>query len=249
VWAVASPLPARRSSQPDDAGTAPRLTKVRDVSEAEIAAPPSFSRLDVGIMIVLVSMAGAGLIGLIAVFDADSDIGAAATGFGIALLIFETGATAACALACLVRGRLEALSLGALVAAGLAVDLFALAIWLEIHSEAYGKVTGVAFVLALFGLIILGLSLAVHPRDAPARWLYLGAVGASLLAGVLATVLIVDADGNGVGFYSSGPVPIAPFGNESVLRPLGAALVVLAALWFAALAASRVSRQTADGGS
>src|SRR5262245_21938526 len=196
-------------------------------------------------MVVLVSMAVAALIGLIAVFDADTDIGAAATGFGIALLIFETGATIACALACLVRGRLEALSLGALVAAGVAVDLFALAIWLEIDSEAYGKVTGVAFVWSLFGLVILGLSLAVQPRDALARWLYLGAIGASLLAGVFATVLIVDAGGSGVGFSPSEPVPIAPFGNESVLRPLGAVLVVLAALWFGALAASRVARSRA----
>jgi hypothetical protein len=209
-----------------------------------MTTPPSFSRLDIGIMIVLVSMAVAGLIGLIAVLDADSGIGAAGTGFGIALLIFETGATAACALACLVRGRLEALSLGALVAAGLAVDLFALAIWLEIHSEAYGTVTGIAFVWALFGLVILGLSLAVQPRDALARWLYLGAIGASLVAGLFATVLIVDAGGGGV-VASAGPVPVQ-FGNESVLRPLGAALVVLAAFWFGALAASRVPRQPAD---
>ena len=217
------------------------------MSEGGTPTPASFSRLDVGIMIVLGSMAVAGLIGLIAVFDADSDIGAAGTGFGIALLIFETGATAACALACLVRGRLEALSLGALVAAGLAVDLFALAIWLEIHSEAYGKVTGVAFVWALFGLVSLGLSLAVQPRDALARWLYLGAIGASLLAGVLATVMVIDAGGTGVGFSSTtGPAPAIPFGNESVLRPLGATLVVLAALWFGALAASRVSRQPDD---
>jgi hypothetical protein len=215
------------------------------VSEGESPIPQSFSRLDVGIMIVLVSMAVAGLIGLIAVVDADSDIGAAGTGFGIALLIFETGATAACALACLVRGRLEALSLGALVAAGLAVDLFALAIWLEIHSEAYGKVTGVAFVWALLGLVILGLSLAVQPRDALARWLYLGAIGASLVAGLFATVLIVDAGGSGV-VASAGPVPVTQFGNESVLRPLGAALVVLAALWFGALAASRAPRQPED---
>jgi hypothetical protein len=214
------------------------------VSEGETAIPESFSRLDVGIVIVLVSMAVAGLIGLIAVFDADSDIGAAGTGFGIALLIFETGATAACALACLVRGRLEALSLGALVAAGLAVDLFALAIWLEIHSEAYGKVTGVAFVWALFGLVILGLSLAVQPRDALARWLYLGAIGASLVAGLFATVLILDAGGSGV-VASAGPVPVMQFGNESVLRPLGAALVLLAALWFSALAASRLERDRA----
>jgi hypothetical protein len=55
------------------------------------------------------------------------------------------------------------------VAAALAVDLFALAIWLEIDSEAYWKVTGVAFVWSPFGLTILGLSLAVHPRDALAR--------------------------------------------------------------------------------
>ena len=214
------------------------------MSEGETPIPRSFSRLDVGIMIVLGSMAVAGLIGLITVFDADSDIGAAGTGFGIALLIFETGATAACALACLVRGRLEALSLGALVAAGLAVDLFALAIWLEIHSEAYGKVTGVAFVWALFGLVSLGLSLAVQPRDALARWLYLGAIGASLVAGLFATVLILDAGGNGL-VASAGPVPVTQFGNESVLRPLGAALVLLAALWFGALAASRVERDRA----
>ena len=214
------------------------------MSDGETPIPRSFSRLDVGIMIVLGSMAVAGLIGLIAVFDADSDIGAAGTGFGIALLIFETGATAACALACLVRGRLEALSLGALVAAGLAVDLFALAIWLEIHSEAYGKVTGVAFVWALFGLVSLGLSLAVQPRDALARWLYLGAIGASLVAGLFATVLILDAGGNGL-VASAGPVPVTQFGNESVLRPLGAALVLLAALWFGALAASRVERDRA----
>jgi hypothetical protein len=211
------------------------------VSEGETTMPQSFSRLDIGIMIVLVSMAVAGLIGLIAVFDADNGIGAAGTGFGIALLIFETGATAACALACLVRRRLEALALGALVAAGLAVDLFALAIWLEIHSEAYGKVTGIAFVWAFVGLVVLGLSLAAQPRDALARWLYLGAIGASLLAGLFATVLIVDAGGRGV-VASAGPVPVTQFGNESVLRPLGAALVVLAALWFGALAASRVER-------
>jgi hypothetical protein len=233
----------RPSSPPAEEGTPRDPPNARAVTEGETTTiPQSFSRLDIGIMIVLVSMAAAGLIGLIAVLDADSAIGAAGTGFGIALLIFETGATAACALACLVRGRLEALSLGALVAAGLAVNLFALAICFEIHNVTYGKVAGVAFVWALFGLVILGLSLAVQPGDALARWLYLGAVGTSLLAGLFATVLIVDAGGNGV-VGSAGPVPVSQFGNESVLRPLGAALVVLAALWFGALAASRVPRQ------
>jgi hypothetical protein len=48
---------------------------------------------------------------------------------------FQAGGTIACALACLARGRFEALSLGALVAAGLAVDLLVLAIWPELDSE------------------------------------------------------------------------------------------------------------------
>jgi hypothetical protein len=211
------------------------------VSEAETAARPSFSRLDIGIMIVLVSMAVAALIGLIAVLDADSDIGAAGTGLGIAVLIFQTGGTVACALACLARRRLEAISIAALVAAGLAVDLFALAIWLEIDNGTYGKITGIAFVWALFGLVILGLSLAARPRDALARWLYFGAIGASLVAGILATVVIIDAGGSSV-VASAGPVPVTQFTDESVLRPLGAVIVLLAALWFGALAASRVEK-------
>jgi hypothetical protein len=116
-----------------------------------------------------------------------------------------------------------------------------LAIWLEIDSEAYGKLVGIAFVWALFGLLILGLSLAVRPLDTLARSLYLGAVGASLLAGVLATVLIIDAGGGEV-VASASPVPIQSFADESLLRPLAAVFVVLSALWFAALAASRVER-------
>ena len=214
------------------------------VSEGEVTPPPSFSRLDVGILIVLVSMAVAGLIGLIAVLDAGSDIGAVGIGFGLAALIFQTGGTVACGLACLARRRLEALSIASLVAAGLAVDLFALAVWLEIDSEVYGKVVGIAFVWALFGLIILGLSLAVQPRDALARWLYLGAVAASLLAGVLATVLVIDAGGGDV-VVATAPVPVDQFASGSLLRPLSAVLVVLSALWFGALAASRVEKQDA----
>jgi hypothetical protein len=211
------------------------------VSEIETTAPASFSRLDVGIMIVLASMAVAALVGLIAVLDADTDIGAAGIGFGLSVLIFQTGGTVACALACLARRRLEAVSIGSLVAAGLAVDLFALAIWLEIDSETYGKVTGIAFVWALFGLVILGLSLAVRPRDALARWLYLGAIGTSLLAALLTTVLILDAGDNGV-VAGTGPVPVGQFAGEGVVRPLAAVVVVLAALWFGALAASRAEK-------
>jgi hypothetical protein len=193
-------------------------------------------------MIVLASTAIAGLIGLVAVLDADSEAGAIGIGFGLAVLMFQTGATVACALACLARRRLEALSIASLVAAGLAIDLFALAIWLEIENETYGKVVGIAFVWALFGLIILGLSLAVQPRDALTRWLYAGAVAASLLAGALATVLIIDAGGDSGIVASAAPIPVTEFANESLLRPLSAAVVVLAALWFGALAASRVDK-------
>jgi hypothetical protein len=84
------------------------------------------------------------------------------------------------------------LSIGALVAAGLSVDLFLLAIWLGIDDETYGKVLGIAFVWAFFALLIFGLALAAQPRDSLARSLYLGAIGASLLAGTLASVLIIS---------------------------------------------------------
>jgi hypothetical protein len=210
------------------------------VSEAGTEPRPSFTRLDIGIVIALISVAFAGLIGLIAVLDAESDIGAVGIGFGVTFVIFIAGGTIAAALACLARGRLEALSLGALVAAGLAIDLLVLAIWLEIDSETYGKLVGIAFVGALFGLLILGLTLACQPHDQLARWLYFGAVGASLLAAILATVLIIDTD-NGVAPAPS-IVGVETFTNESLLRPLAAVLVVMAALWFAALAASRVDR-------
>jgi hypothetical protein len=212
------------------------------VSEAETEPRPSFTRLDIGVIIVLISVAFAGLIGLIAVLDADSDVAAVGIGFGVATVIFIAGGTIACALASLARGRLEALSLGALVAAGLAVDLLVLAIWLEIDSETYGKLVGIAFVGALFGLLILGLSLASQPRNPLARWLYFGAVGASLLGAIIATVLIITTGRDDV-VPTAGAVPL-DFANESLLRPLAAVLVVMAALWFAALAASRVERTT-----
>ena len=56
--------------------------------------------------------------------------------------------------------------------AGLAIDLLVLAVWLEIDSEAYGKVAGVAFVWTFFGLIALGLTLAVGAPAELARALY-----------------------------------------------------------------------------
>jgi len=216
---------------------------------SEIAQPPepqqeshlqTFSRLDIGMLVVLVSMAIAGVVGLIAVLSADNDVAAVGVGFGVAYVIFLAGGTIACALACLARGRLEALSLGALVTSGLAVDLLAVAIWLDIDSTAYAKLIGIAFVLSVFGLIVLGLTLACRPRDSLARYLYFGAVGASLLGAVIAIVLVLDTGSDDFG-PTVGTVPV-PFGNGGLLRTLAATFVVLAALWFAALAASRVER-------
>ena len=204
--------------------------------------PPTFSRLDIGILVVLVSMAIAGVVGLIAVLDADNDFAALGIGFGVVWIILFAGGTIASALACLARSRLEVLSLGALVAAGLSVDLLVLAVWLDIDDEWYGKLVGLAFVGALFGLVVLGLTLACQPRDALARYLYFGAVGASLLGVVVAWLLILTTGGDDFAPSVLGNRVGLDLGNEFA-RPLGAILVVLAAFWFAALAASRVERQ------
>lgn len=211
----------------------------------DVQPSAKLSRLDVGMLITLISVGLAGVMGLIAVLDADSDIAAIGTGLGMALLVFQTGATIACALACLARQRLELLALAGLVAACLAVDLFALAILLEIDNETYAKIAGIAYVWAFFGLIVLGLTLAAQPLDRLARALYLGAVGASLLGGVLATALVASAGGNDI-VSAASPIPYAAFGNEDLLRPLGAVFVVIATLWFCALAASRVERAAPD---
>lgn len=66
-------------------------------------------------------------------------------------------------------------------------------------------------------------------------------MGASLLAAVIATILVIDAGGDDV-VASASPVPVESFVDATLLRPLAAVLVVLAALWFSALAASRVER-------
>ena len=211
---------------------------------SEIEQPRTFSRLDIGVLIVLVTMAIAGVVGLIAVLDANSDVAAVGVGFGVAYVIFFAGGTIACALACLARRRLEALSLGALVASGLGVDLLVLAFWLDIDSEAYVKLAGIAFVATVFGLIVLGLSLACRPQDSLARTLYLCAVGASLVGAALAALLVLTTGGEDFG-PTVAAVPV-PLGNGDLLRSLAATLVALAALWLAALAASRVERP-ADG--
>ena len=204
-------------------------------------SPAKLSRLDVGMLITLVSVAIGGVVGLIAVLDADTEIGALGLGVGVTFLMLQGGATIACGLACLARKRLEVVALGGLVAAGLAIVLFAIAVWLEIDSEPYVKIAGVAYVWSFFGLVALGLTLATQPVDPLARALYLGAVGASLLGGLIATALILSAGGSDL-VPTAGPFPYAALGNEDLLRPLGAVLVVIATLWFGALAASRVER-------
>jgi hypothetical protein len=217
----------------DDAGEE-RAT----VSEFESAQ--RFTRLDIGVVIALVAMGIAGVVGLIAVLDAGTDVGAFGIGFGGAVSIFQAGATIACALACLARRRLEAISIGALVAAGLSVDLFLLAIWLGIEDETYGKLVGIAFIWAFFALLVLGLALAAQPRDRLARSLYLAAIGASLLGGILASALVLTSGDAAI--LAPAPSGLTSIADESLLRPLGAVLVVLGSLWFAALATSRVAR-------
>lgn len=215
------------------------------VPEQPQAEAGTFSRLDAGMLIVLVAMAVAGVVGLIAVIDAGSEIGGIGTGIGLAFLVAQAGGTIACALACLARRRAELGALGALVAAGLAVDLAALAVWLEIDMEAYAKLIGIAGAWTFFALILLGLALAVQPRDALARTLYLAAMACGLLGGALASVLFVTAGGDDPE-VAAVPVPIGAVDDTSLLRPLGATLVVLATLWLAALAASRVERAQAS---
>jgi hypothetical protein len=210
------------------------------------AQPPArLSRLDIGMLITLVSLAIGGVVGLIAVLHADSEFGALGIGVGVTFLIVQGGATIACGLACLARRRLELVSLAGLAATGLAIVLFAFAIWLEIDSETYAKFAGLAYVWSFFALVVLALTLATQPVDPLARVLYLGAVGASLLGGVIATALILSAGGNDV-VPIAGPFPSAALGNQDLLRPLAAVLVVVATLWFGALAASRVERPAPD---
>jgi hypothetical protein len=208
----------------------------------EAAEPRSpLSRLDLGILLTLFFVGIAGVLGLIAVLDAGSRIGAVGKGVGVAFDTFESGATIALALACLARRRVDLLALAGLVVAGAALDLIVLEIWLGIESVTYGKIVLVAFVWSFFALIALGLSLATRQLDTLGRSLYGAAIGATLLGGAIVTVLIVST-GRGDIVPSASPIPVSGFGNDDLLRPLGVVLVLIATLWFAALAATRVDR-------
>jgi hypothetical protein len=202
------------------------------------------SPLELGVLAALAGFAIAGALGLVAVLDADGAGSAFGTGFGLAWAIALAGSAVAAALACLKRGRLEIVALGTVVAVGLALDLLVLAILADIDSEAYGRVTGVLFSWSFFALVLLGLTIAAGAGVAASfgRLLYLATIAVTVLAGLISTWLIATAgddsssDSDDAVFY---PVDI---GDDELLRVLGACLVVIAALWFATLAATRVPR-------
>jgi hypothetical protein len=146
-WSLLADHGDRRSEKPD-----------RE-HQGQLSEPSTRTPVETGAWITLATLAFAAVFGFIAVLDTDSVAAAFGTGFGVALLVFLTGATIACALACLARRRLELLGLGSIVAAGAALDMLVLAIWLDIDSDAYGKVVGIAYVWSLLALVILGLAL------------------------------------------------------------------------------------------
>lgn len=213
---------------------------------SDAAYAPRRSPLELGALIMLATLGFAAVVGFIAVIAADEVAEAFGTGFGIALLTFLTGATLAVALACLKRGRAEIVSLVSIAAAGLALDLIVLAIWLEIDNEAYAKIAGVAFVWSFFALIALGLTIAIETPRSVARPLYLGAIVVTVFAGLISAWLVVSGSSEDV-VPSAGPEVIGvALGDDDLLRALGAALVLLAALWFGALAASRIEEAPAE---
>jgi len=197
------------------------------------------SPVRIGVFMTLAALGFAALIGVIAVADADSASSAVGIGTGAAVTVFIAGGTIACALACLMRRRTEILALGGIAAAALAIDLFVLAIWREIDDETYGKIAAIAFVWTFFALLMLGLTLAVHAREPLARALYIGAILASAIAGLISSWLIATT---GDEFTPFSPFGLESISDESLLRPLAAALVLLSTLWFGALAASRLEQ-------
>lgn len=70
----------------------------------------------------------------------------------------------------------------------------------------------------------------------------LAAVGATALAGLILTVLVLTTGGDDV-VPSAGPFPVERLAEEELLRPLGLCFAVLAPLWFAAVAATRLPRR------
>jgi hypothetical protein len=195
--------------------------------------------LRAGALTALATFGFAAVVGLIAVIDADDVASAVALGVAVAVVVFAAGATVACALSCLVRGRLEWVSVAVIAVAGLAVDLLVLGVWRDIDSEAYGKVTAIGLAWTLFALLALGLTIAVGEVGAMSRPLYLAALVSIVAAAAIATWLIAKSGAEGITVFDS---PVGLIGDDGLLRALGAALVLTATLWFGALAASRLDR-------
>jgi len=215
---------------------------------SDVSCAAGRSPLEVGVLITLVTIGFAAVIGFIAVIDADHVAAGFGTGLGVAFVIFLGGGTIACALGCLRRRKAEIAALGSIIASGLAIDMFVLAIWREIDNEAYAKVAGVAFIWSFFALVMLGLTLAVGTARDLARSLYLAGVVTTVAAGLISTWLIATAGGGGVAAGEVGDnggfggLPYGAIGDDELLRALGASLVLLAAFWFGALASSRLER-------
>ena len=191
-----------------------------------------------GGVLALASFAAAGLLGLIAVVDADNAVTALGKGIGSAVLVFTGGATIVVALACLSRNRLALLALAGVVAAGATVVLTAFALWNEPKSEAYGKLVLVLGTWAFLLLLVLGLALAVADPVGAAELLVYVVAAAAVLAGLVATYLITTGGGGSL----DNPLDALGADEEGLLRLLGVSFVVLAAAWFGAVAAHRLAR-------
>lgn len=222
------------------------------MTETADPAPAAQSRspLQLASIVALVALAAAAVLGVVAVVDAGSRPAGFGIGLGIAVLIFVSGATIACALACLGRRRMEPVALAANTAACLTIDLLVLAIAFDIESEAYGKVVGTAFVWSFFALVALGLALAVPRAEGVALIPYTAALALAGLAALISTWLVATAGDDEADTTTSfegtetsiedSTFGFVPVGDDALLQALGAVLVVLAASWFGALAASRL---------
>ena len=205
--------------------------------------------LELGALVALVTFGIAAVLGAIAVLDADHVASGFGIGFGVSFLVFVAGATVVCALACMARRRAELVALAGVVVAGVALDLLVLAVWRDIDSEAYGKVVGVGLVWSFLALLAFGLILAVSAPGRLTRWPFFGALGSIAAAGLIAAYLIATAGGTSVGVdvaTTVGAIPVSSSDDE-LLRVLGLAFVLIATLWFGAIAAHRYEQAPRPG--
>jgi hypothetical protein len=199
----------------------------------------SRSLLEVGGLVALLTFGIAAVLGAIAVLDADHVASGFGIGIGVALIVFVAGATVVCALACLARGKAELVALAGVAVAGVALDLLVLAVWRDIDSETYGKVVGIGLIWSFLALLAFGLILAVSGPGRLARWPFLGALGSIVAAGLIAAYLIATAGGTTVGADITTLGIPADSTDDELLRVLGLAFVLIATLWFGAIAAHR----------